>query len=389
MAGCPGASAKVSSFGVHRSRSSRSRIIGVLMVAAAVFTGWCGLDRSPTAYLAVPEDSLKLPGKVPVSGAKLPPAEHKVAKKIEALWQLDDESVVDAFKVHEESQHGIDTDKLAVSHPFARDARMARFDSVAHTFFVVNPDGQEVKCRKGVTSLLKRFSQPFEPDDAIEKMRSSSRWETKQEEFRKEDGTIMSDEEIKAYWSFKGRVSSVRGSLLHEEIERHLNGYTPEGPHSPEFAYFLKFEEEMLENLQVWRTEAKLFHCGLRACGIADLLCRDEEGHLVIVDWKRSNKIVRSNPFQTMKFPVTHLDDCNFNHYSLQLNMYRYILESEYGEKVSRMLLVQLHPQFPSYVALEVARLDKELDEIVEHLYNLGEADDPMEGPDAVFEADW
>eukprot|EP00971_Amphidinium_carterae_P031979 630015-Amphidinium_carterae.1 len=39
-------------------------------------------------------------------------------------WQLGDEQIVDAFRAHEANEkHGVDIDKLATLHPFARDIR--------------------------------------------------------------------------------------------------------------------------------------------------------------------------------------------------------------------------------------------------------------------------
>ena len=37
-----------------------------------------------------------------------------------------------------------------------------------------------------------------------------------------------------------------------------------------------------------------------------------------------------------------HVMDCNFNHYSLQLSLYRYILEKFYGLKIRNQLIAHL-----------------------------------------------
>ena len=39
---------------------------------------------------------------------------------------------------------------------------------------------------------------------------------------------------------------------------------------------------------------------------------------------------------------TSNMDDCNFNHYSLQLSLYRYILETYYSLEVSDHLIVHL-----------------------------------------------
>eukprot|EP00971_Amphidinium_carterae_P079459 1572305-Amphidinium_carterae.1 len=220
---------------------------------------------------------------------------------------------------------------------------------------------------------------------AIQTMKGGPRWQIRKEEFRKKDGTIMSDEEIKAYWQLKKLVSRNRGKSLHKSIERHWNGGVPHEACSREFQQFLAFERDVLRRLEVLYSEAVVFHYGLLACGIVDLLCRDTAGRLVLLDWKIVPKMSLTNPFRRMKSPLEHLDDCNFNRYALQLNLYRYILESEYGEEVSRMRLVQLHPQLQSYVTREISRMDAEVDAIVAHLEHFRNA---THQPGSVFEFD-
>ena len=45
-----------------------------------------------------------------------------------------------------------------------------------------------------------------------------------------------------------------------------------------------------------------------------------------------------------MLAPLSHLDDCAGNHYRLQLNAYRYILQKYYDVSVKAMLVVGTHP---------------------------------------------
>ena len=69
----------------------------------------------------------------------------------------------------------------------------------------------------------------------------------------------------------------------------------------------------------------------LKICGTIDLLLFNKTNNkYVIMDWKTSKRI-SSKAFKNKKgnHPVTsNLDDCNFNHYSLQLSLFRYILET-------------------------------------------------------------
>ena len=73
-------------------------------------------------------------------------------------------------------------------------------------------------------------------------------------------------------------------------------------------------------------------------------------------------ELKKENPWQSAITPcIEHLPDCNFYHYSLQLNTYKALLEKNYGVKVKGMYLVCLHPnnENKSYQRIEVADLQK------------------------------
>ena len=61
---------------------------------------------------------------------------------------------------------------------------------------------------------------------------------------------------------------------------------------------------------------------------------------------------------------IAHFPYTNFWHYALQLNTYKAILEAKYNKKVTRMCLVCLHPNQPSYQVYKVPDLSKELAEL-------------------------
>ena len=80
------------------------------------------------------------------------------------------------------------------------------------------------------------------------------------------------------------------------------------------------------------------------------------------------NKIAYENSYgQTAITPcIKHLPDTNFWHYSLQLNVYKRILEVKYGKKVTALYLVCLHPSsgYKTYDRISVPILEKEIDDL-------------------------
>ena len=180
---------------------------------------------------------------------------------------------------------------------------------------------------------------------------------------------------------------------MHWHIECCLNGYVVGTPHSPEFEMFLYFKQHFLDVMgwKPWRTEMSMFHCGLRLAGQADYICKDNFDRYIIIDWKRCKSIACHGIDPVWQDePLSHLQHCNFMAYSLQLNTYRHILESEYGLTISGMYVVVLHPeQWPKGPHLyKVERMEDEMKLLVTLAQNkYGVSNESFPGPDAIFAA--
>ena len=105
-----------------------------------------------------------------------------------------------------------------------------------------------------------------------------------------------------------------------------------------------------------------------KLAGSIDMLFINENGNLEIYDWKRSKEVSKSNNWGKFSChsQLEHLPDTNYWHYSLQLNIYKFILEKNYGKKVESMYLVVLHPDNKNgnYLRLKVSDLQKEIKNI-------------------------
>ena len=115
----------------------------------------------------------------------------------------------------------------------------------------------------------------------------------------------------------------------------------------------------MFPNFVPYRTEWTIYDTELKIAGSIDMIYKNSDGTLMIYDWKRCKDITKNNTFN--KYAITPcldtVPDTNFWHYSLQLNIYKYILEKNYGVKVSQLYLVQLHPVSKNYHLMKVPDL--------------------------------
>jgi ATP-dependent exoDNAse (exonuclease V) beta subunit len=91
--------------------------------------------------------------------------------------------------------------------------------------------------------------------------------------------------------------------------------------------------------------EAKPDGKSYQICGMIDCIVQSKDGKFHMFDWKRSKKIDKFG-YRTRGLGVcSHVSDCNFSHYTIQLNLYKYILETYYHVAIASMAIVVLHPQ--------------------------------------------
>ena len=118
-------------------------------------------------------------------------------------------------------------------------------------------------------------------------------------------------------------------------------------------------------------TEEIVFSNKYKIAGMIDLLMRDPiNGDLLILDWKTNKKITKENRWQSGLGPIKHLEDTSFNHYSLQLSLYKRIMQEEgYFDNVGDIRLGLIHLTHEKPVWIKIHALDYEMDLMLnEHL---------------------
>lgn len=78
-------------------------------------------------------------------------------------------------------------------------------------------------------------------------------------------------------------------------------------------------------------------------CGTIDFLAYNKKtGAYSIIDWKTSKTFETENRWNKLKAPFSDIDECNTAEYSLQLSLYKYMLEKYTSIKISEMILFQI-----------------------------------------------
>lgn len=251
---------------------------------------------------------------------------------------------------------------LARLNPHPRDEHIL-FDAGPHTYTIHGEGGYT-----SVTTWIHSHFGHFNADAIISKMMRSPKWPE-----NKYYG--MTREEIKAAWDANRDEAATAGTAMHYDIECFYNGMTPTNT-SIEFRYFTEFEAARTHPetgfgrfLRPFRTEWMVYFEEAKLAGSIDMVYEDtRDGTLQIYDWKRSKEIKKTNSFQSATTEcISHLPDTNYWHYSLQLNLYRQILQRKYGKVVVGLYLVILHPDNRSgtFERIKVPFLETEMADLL------------------------
>lgn len=322
--------------------------------------------------MSEPVSTLNLPGKAdPMDASNLPPVsqsvdsvdapvESKTAHIVNqnSLTESKTVSLEDAMRLY---PLGDEPTYLAKCNPHSKDPYIS-LDEATHTYSVNFQESQSgTFTSEGVVSvshLVKNCFPVFDPLKVIPKMKSNKRkWNPTHPLYNR------TDTQIQAKWKADGVSASRKGTWLHGQLERIMNGTnisTLPYREIVELQQFSKWRTDFFDaKLVPFRTEFKLkSDIDLRLTGTIDLLAVEKDYHkkdtnvleLYMIDWKFSKQIKMSNPFGggLAGTPCAHLDDCNYVHYSLQQNAYKWLFETFYsnwewsGKKYTSVKIVSM-----------------------------------------------
>lgn len=212
------------------------------------------------------------------------------------------------------------------------------FEEEPHIYWWLDENGNRKQAKTSMTALIHHHSQPFD----AEKIAPFT---------ARKLGVPTQD--VLDMWQFENDFAKVKGTHIHA-----FNEYMWQ---NKEYTYPIndvikQFGFDVLA--PVWKKLTKISTMfynkykdriipiglelvvgdeELEICGSIDFLCYSKKlKSLIIIDYK-SNKEIKFKPYKNQKMTgcLSHLDDCNYIHYSLQLNGYQYILEKNTNLKLN------------------------------------------------------
>jgi hypothetical protein len=233
---------------------------------------------------------------------------------------------------------------------------MILFNEKDHTYYHTKLN----KYLTSVTTRLKDFNIEFDEEY----------WsEYKAEEYKTDA------ENVKQYWEYLRRVGTIKGSIVHQYLEKRWFGKIIDYKELiPRIIYTLPEYEFLLFNraLDICINYAELFYkdailrfepieaekivyndlyAGQIDLEVYDKKLQDKR----IIDYKTDKKIVFYSKFGNLTKPFDYLSDCNFTKYSLQTNCY-----NKLGGLTLPPIIIHINESNPSYKVYKADLYPKE-----------------------------
>ena len=204
-----------------------------------------------------------------------------------------------------------------------------------------------------VTQLLGKYKQKFEADkiaSAIER----------QPDYKKDKKYIgLSKLDIIAKWDKECKDAIKFGNETHEIIERFINGESKLTEH--EIKIVEAFSEiNPIDKYKGVCPECILYSDKYSLAGTADILDDYSKDKFNVWDLKTNKKIEKTSS-RSLKSPLSHLTDCNFNIYTMQLSIYAYLYELETNKSVNKLGIIWYDKKSNLFSIIPVEYLEKDV----------------------------
>ena len=200
-----------------------------------------------------------------------------------------------------------------------------------------------------VSQLVHAYAKPFDTDGSIVAKCAAKNG--------------VSVEELKAVWKQINTDANIKGTAVHKSIETFIN--TGEIKEEDEYAGWAKKFKSIMPKGKLY-SEIRLFNENYGIAGTLDMIEDHGDNEVSIHDIKTNKKLQKYSPFKNrMLEPFSYWHDCNFNHYTFQLNLYSEILET-LGYWVKNLNLYYCNPQTEEIEIHPIKFIPKETKRIIE-----------------------
>ena len=195
----------------------------------------------------------------------------------------------------------------------------------------------------------------------------------------------INQQEVLEEWRIENLYSTIKGSMIHEFAQSLWEGKKYKFDYSkvPEeididrlkndihklIPQTINFYNDYKDMYELIGCEIYLGDEDFDECGATDqILYNKYTGGIAIIDYKTNKEIKReSYKHKKMLVPLHKFDDCNYIHYSIQLNGYKFKFEKNTKLKVDETFIVYFNINADNYEIIEPLNMENEIEKILEN----------------------
>lgn len=247
------------------------------------------------------------------------------------------------------------------------------FEELEKFNFVVYHDEPHVyylngkKADLSATKLISKFKKPFDSDY----------WSKKKAE---EEG--ITQEEMLARWKLKGDISCEKGTAVHEYVENRLANKVFPYPHTKikslfegadpvkeKFDTIVPLVEQFITDIRgrmiSIASELVIGDLEYNLGGMIDqVFYNKKSGKIELWDWKTNEKIDSDSRY-TFNAPISHVPSSKLEEYSLQLSLYKHIIEKNTNLEIGDCYLTWFNENNQSYKVFKCHDYSKEVIDMI------------------------
>ena len=223
------------------------------------------------------------------------------------------------------------------------------------------------KADLSATKLISKFKKPFDSDY----------WSKK-----KADEEGITQEEMLARWKLKGDISCEKGTAVHEYVENRLaNKVFPypgakirslfEGadPVKEKFDKIVPLVEKFITDTRgkmiSIASELVIGDLEYNLGGMIDqVFYNKKSGKIELWDWKTNEKIDSDSRYK-FNSPINHVPTSKLEEYSLQLSLYKHIIEKNTNLEIGDCYLTWFNENNETYKIFKCLDYSKEVEDMI------------------------
>ena len=227
-------------------------------------------------------------------------------------------------------------------------SQQIKFDAASHTY--TDSTGNSLI---SVSRMISLYKPPFDPDGHITRA------------VAKRDG--KTPQEVKDDWEKMKNDASDRGHDFHSQAESYIKtGVISEGTYKDVVEQFSKISFP-----GPLKSEIMLFSPTYKLAGTCDVLSMIDNKNCELLDFKTNKQIRLKSKYKTkLLYPLEKYDECEINNYSVQLNLYKFMLE-EHGFKVHKITLYHINPETRKIDTYDIPDIKKDIKKLLNHYQSL------------------